>query len=316
MQLDLFNSIFIGYNKAIKALLNLDADGARCLLRNWEAKARANRDLTMEWRLIDFLSRGDVKRAMDSAPEEALRYWDEMMEGEYRKSPLPEGIIAQVRRRYFQVLSKMVMIKTQEGQGGVDTPMVLCCLRAGLYKEVVRLGKAALKASPTNSRIIGYVADAYWELKERALAKSYYLRGLLEDPRDIDTNEVRCPEISRLLSEPILVLEEAFGETMDLDSKFNVEWAAAVGLLVGFFNVPTLSDQKSIKSQWERLRSNDVTIPKGIRFAIWMILSEQGMDLLSRNDISLGEARAAMKALNPQLFNIYMRQKDTGSLAC
>ena len=316
MQLDLFNSIYIGYNKAIKALLNLDADSARCLLRDWEAKARANRDLTIEWRLIDFLSRGDVKRAMDSAPEEALRYWDEMMEGEYRKSPLPEGIIAQVRRRYFQVLSKKVMRKAQKGQGQVDTPVVLCCLRAGLYKEVVWLGKAALKASPTNSRIIGYVADAYWELKERALAKSYYLRGLLEDPYCIDTNEVKCPEMSRLLSEPILVLEEAFGETMGLDGKCSVEWAAAVGLLFGLFNVPTLSDQKSIKSLWERLRSNDVTITKGIRFAIWMILSEQGMDLLSRNDISLGEARAAMKALNPQLFNIYMRQKDTGSLAC
>ena len=311
MQLDLFDSIYICYNKAIKALLNLEAEKAKALLEEWTSRFRLKRDLKLEWSLIEFLEREDIKCSLESDPQKALQYWDDTMELQYRRKPFEDGLLPKIRRSYFKKVSNAIIRDVENGAGVIRPWMLLCCLRAGRNEEVIRLGKIGLKYFPNDSRMMGYIADAYWDLKESVRSKSYYLQALLKDPHGIDVYEVKSRELFRLLTEPLSVLEDIFGEGVTgLECSEVVEWAASVGLLTGFFDVPKFSDYEAIRTLWQYIKSNYVSMTDGVKFAVWMILSEQGMEALSSAGLSIGEARSSMKTLNPGLFKLYMKGKN------
>ncbi len=80
MQLSLFDAPFIGYNKAIDALLKLDCIEARKRLKHWQKSFPGQRDLYLEFGLTDFLCQNQTRHALDMAPILAFHLSDKHWE--------------------------------------------------------------------------------------------------------------------------------------------------------------------------------------------------------------------------------------------
>lgn len=311
MQLDLFESIFIGYNKGVQALLELDPEKALDIFRQWQQRFRGKRDLSLEYELIEFISRKEVKEALETHPQMALKLWEQDMEPIYKSSGTDENLVGLFRKRYFQRVSDTILALAERQSHSVTLDMLMCLLRARLFPHVVRLGHAILENCTARGRALGYIGDALLEKGESEKAALIYLRALLEGPFDVDLEELRSEVVRHLVTKPEEVLEEFFDEDIFLEKGEPSSWGAAAGLLTGVFPIPKISDTEGLKEIYDRMSGYSLPgrerLADGILFAYGIILSQHGMETLSRLGINLVHIRAKMQCLHEQLFKLYMK---------
>lgn len=160
MQLSLFDAPFIGYNKAIDALLKLDCIEAEKRLKRWQKNFPGQRDLSIEFGLIDFLCQNQTRQVLETDPLSALdlweKQWEKVLEG-------PQGgrkLLGLFRKSYFKKVGETILALEKRGHEIQSPDLVLCLLRGEFYHDVIRIGKRLAVAGKAGGRILGYVADS------------------------------------------------------------------------------------------------------------------------------------------------------------
>ncbi len=308
-QLNIFDSPFIGYNRAIKALLNLDPSRAGKLLKTWQKRFPGRKDLTLEFQLIDFLTRKATRTALMQEPVSAFELWQEKWDPLLRKDSKNRELLGLFRDAYFKKVSQ-VLLQLDRTRQLHDSPVhLLCLLRAKHYPEVLRIGRRHLEDGNMPGRVLGYMADALWETREKSRALATYLRALIEGPGEIDSVNICNGDVRRLLASPEEVIEDSLGKSVEFKEGERAAWAAASGLLTGIFESPRLEEPQCLFTLYQRfdhLQQQDDNWARGTTFALAIILSEQGMKTLSSLEIDIASVRSVMKEIHPLLFSIYM----------
>ncbi len=324
-QLTLFDAPFIGYNKAIEALLKLDCIEARERLKHWQECFPGQRDLSLEFDLIDFLDRDITKRALEKDPLAALYLWEKEWEEAFEKKRGRRSLIGLFRKAYFKKASENVLALEKSEQEIESPDLMLCLSRGEYYHDVIRLGKRLAMAGKATGRILGYLADSLFETGKLPDAMQTYLTATLDGPEEIDLKALCHEGVRKTLTLPHEMIEEFFGETVSLRTDNRAEWAATAGLLTRLFTPPFIDEATQIVHMHDQVKQyrngGDEFQSPGVTFARCIILSEQGDSRLSAIKIDIADIRRVMRDIHEPLFLIYMqyiatshRQRDVRPL--
>jgi len=317
MQLSLFDAPFIGYNKAIDALLKLDCSEPRKRLKRWQKSFPGHRDLSIEFGFIDFLCQNQTMHALENDPLSALHLWDKDWEKVFEDQQDKRKLLGLFRKSYFKKIGETILALEKKGEEIQLADLMLCLLRGEYYSDVIRVGKRLAASEKAGGRVLGYLADALFQTGQVTDAMSTYLAAAISDPDDIDIKALCHEEVKRTLTAPHQLIEEFLGEAITFTQKPIAQWAAPTGLLTGLFKTPRPSREwqpRDLYSHLKKGRERNCHAGKpGTTFARCIILSEQGLYILSEHGIDIAEVRATMKEIHETLFSIYMKKMGSST---
>ena len=315
-QKSLFEAPFLGYNRAIKALLKLKSKDAANFLSKWEETYPNKKDTSLEWALIRFLSEKNTQDALLNNPLSALKLWEDQWEiGLNSLSSEKRSLAYLFRKEYFSTVANTILQQKQRYFQHPSLPLLLCLIRGEKYNEALKLGNLLARIEKDNhsrARLLAYLGDACWGAKLYSKAKEFYLFALCETDDSIDIANILNKDVKDIIFYPADWYEKKFGEEIELEGPPG-QWGAAIGLLTDFFHFPTIYDLDTVKKLKERifnfLNGKEPMEQSGKIFAICLIASEQKSKLLERADLNIRDIRLTMKNISEKLFSRYMRSK-------
>lgn len=316
MQLTLFDAPFIGYNKAIDALLKLDCIEAEKRLKRWQKNFPGQRDLSIEFGLIDFLCQNQTRQVLETDPLSALDLWEKQWEKVLEGHQDGRKLLDLFRKSYFKKIGETILALEKKGHEIQSSNLLLCLLRGEYYSDVIRIGKRLAVAGKAGGKILGYLADSLFRTGKANDALAMYLTATISEAEEMDIRALCHEEVKRALTAPNEFIEEVLGETVTFKQEPIAQWAAPTGLLTGLFRVPRLNRQGQLKQLYGHIEGHKHDCHKkrpGPTFARCIILSEQGLQKLSAHGIDIAKVRATMKEIHEALFSIYMEFRGSST---
>ncbi len=307
VQQDLFASPYIKYNRAIRLLTKLKPLEAEKTLAEFERIQRPGRKLSLEYNIIAFLKDTISLLHGKENARLALKQWDDRIEQQWRTDCNHKEFLSHLRKSYFRRISLELLPdggpKPAREKIFLDGTALLIMIRGGFWQEVALLAPKIADLSDSPGRIYGYLGDALFCMQQNAAARHAYMAALFLDAEDVDAINLIDSKVKELLSDPgTFAAEEDIpaGEWTD-----DRQWAAALGMLVGVFELEAEADTVKAAGWMDVLRSKD-THP-GHAFAAGMLRSSMGMKRLEIMGTDISSVRRRMKEISPELFEVFMR---------
>lgn len=307
-QQDLFASPYIKYNRAKNLLLQFNFLKAEKLLKEFEGCGRGEKDLGLEYRIVDFLKEAEPLFKSAQNIMILMGMWEEKLEQVYRKGQNESEFLSRFRKSFFRRLASLL----SSGKGSApwtdaifrQGPGLLIMIRGGFYREAASIASRAAEISGQPGKIYGYQADALYLMDKVEDARRAYLTALLLDPSSVDTENLCDPQVRELLENPGLYLDEQ--DIPEGPWNNDRQWAAVTGLLAGIFRLPSVVDAVQA-AEWKDTLFRQDSRP-GAAFAAGMILSSQGMKRLELIHIDISSVRRKMRKISPELFAAFMNK--------
>ncbi|MEM5787743.1 MAG: transposase family protein [Syntrophobacteraceae bacterium] len=298
-------------NLGAKAFRNMELAEAVGLYHKHRGLYPKGFDVSHRLAAAEFLLRGIEKAP--AGPMEQAGYLCGLWKAfeEYLRAEITgrEALAAEVKSAFF---SRVVAAVERSGLVEPaflpgEIPVGYVYLQAGRYEEAIRSLLNHIAKTPGNAALYGYLGDAYLLRGDKRVARQCYREACLIDTAGIDWHHVKDEDLIELNKELLFL----YGP----DPAAALEWLPSHARINGLFERKVVSPHDGLKTiiddylRLERhLSSNKAPVGEAKLFFRGIILCENREYLKFIKKIDIIEVRKAMKRVNPDLFEDFLRE--------
>jgi tetratricopeptide (TPR) repeat protein len=306
VQLDLFDSINLLYNKGWDLIYSLKITEAERLFEQYEERYLKIRDLSLEKMICRRLqSFPDFNTPFNPHPIlEGVVLWEEL-EVDLIRFDISPSILSQLKEAVFTALSRAADLFQLEDLFELTDPDTVASwyYNAGRFEKTLELDEAAMVGpTPASSQAYVRTGDFYHRQGDGVRAREYYREAFYRDPGKVDITSIADERVKNFIID--LMEDEEIPQPPLL-------WAAPVGLIRSIFPFPRIytRDQFLVSiEEYENLSTiepiEDLTSARLFYSALILAEEARWRDIsYTYNPIVL---RREMKRLSPHLFDEYL----------
>ena len=310
MQLNLFDSVNIRYNKGVGLLTDLRFDEAEHVFDDYSDSYPGLRDISFEKWACQKLRGFHFTDSSNDVPSiiRMVSVWKEVEQESTKRGRIDDLFIA-LRRSIFRAITTLLDRVPSDGYSDFTTYEELSrwYVYADRFDQAFHiLSRQIPKSSSTSGRIFGYLGDICVKKQNYAEALEYYREAFSRNPEQVD--------IESLADDRILSFLDSLEDDESIPKPV-IFWIASAGLIRGILPYPELKTAEQVKCLVEeymelsKQNTNDSVVAERL-FYLALVLDQRTKGVNLTAVVDQVEFRRVMRKLAPGLFDEYLAQLE------